>query len=111
MGEAHSVTIGDDSSLERFKVIPNGKSRIVQETERFVMVWKRAKLFAVLATIVVWSGCRAKPTAHTVKPPEFTPALKALLDENDQRYDADEQMLEIVFSSPGYHTNIVQPLS
>ena len=79
---------------------------IVQDTERFVVVWKRAKLFAVLATIVVWSGCLAKPTAHTVKPPEFTPALKALLDENHQRYDADEQMLEIVFRSPGYHTHI-----
>ena len=70
------------------------------------MVWKRAKLLAVLATIVVWSGCLPKPTVHTVKPPEISPALKALLDENDQRYDADEQMLEIVYRSPGYHTHI-----
>jgi hypothetical protein len=74
------------------------------------MIQMRALLFAVIATLALWSGCApgdsAKPVARTVKPPALTPVLKAFLDDCDQRYDAGEQMLLTEFRSPGYHTRI-----
>ena len=35
-GGAHSVTIGNVPSLERFQAIPNGKSRFLQVVSSFI---------------------------------------------------------------------------
>jgi hypothetical protein len=67
-------------------------------------------LLAAFAAMLAGSGCDSSvppnPSVPAVKPPKFSSVLQTLLDENDQQYDADAQMLMTDFRSPGYHTRI-----
>lgn len=68
------------------------------------------RAFTVIATIlpVLAPGCREQrlPTAAQPHPESGDPALTSFLTYYDARYDGDEGMLLVEFSTPGYHSRI-----